>query len=113
MQKYQKKKLKELEKLDKVKIGYARTSTLEQNLGMEIQLDSLKECDIIFSEKQSGGKDDRQEFNKAITLAKELAKMNKQVHFCVYKMDRLGRKTSTLLKTIEDLKECGVEFVSV
>ena len=39
--------------------------------------------------------------------------MNKQVHFCVYKMDRLGRKTSTLLKTIEDLKECGVEFVSV
>ena len=40
MQKYQKKKLKELEKLDKVKIGYARTSTLEQNLGMEIQLDS-------------------------------------------------------------------------
>ena len=113
MQKYQKKKLKELEKLDKVKIGYARTSTLEQNLGMEIQLDSLKECDIIFSEKQSGGKDDRQEFNKAITLAKELAKMNKQVHFCVYKMDRLGIKTSTLLKTIEDLKECGVEFVSV
>ena len=113
MQKYQKKKLKELEKLDKVKIGYARTSTLEQNLGMEIQLDSLKECDIIFSEKQSGGKDDRQEFNKAITLAKELAKMNKQVNFCVYKMDRLGRKTSTLLKTIEDLKECGVEFVSV
>ncbi|GAA2902953.1 hypothetical protein P7H00_00030 [Enterococcus pseudoavium] len=48
MEKQQKKKVNELEKLDKVKIGYARVSTLYQNLGFSVQLDSLEDCDISF-----------------------------------------------------------------
>lgn len=98
---------------EEIKIGYARTSTQEQNLGLELQLEALRDCHVVFSEQQSGSKDNREEFNKAIFLAKQFAKQRKKVHFCVYKMDRLGRKTSTLLKTIEELKEHGIEFVSI
>ncbi|EOH93690.1 recombinase family protein [Enterococcus pallens] len=113
----QREKVKELESLIKsntvLRIGYARTSTLDQNLGLEVQLEALRDCDVVFSEQQSGSKDNREEFNKAITLAKELAKQKQQVYFTVYKMDRLGRKTSTLLRTIEELKDHGIEFVSI
>lgn len=109
----EKDKLNKLGELDKVKVGYARTSTLEQNLGLEVQLEALRDCDVVFSEKQSGSNDNRQEFNTAILLAKQFASQGKQVHFCVYKMDRLGRKTSTLLKTIEELKDHDIEFVSI
>jgi len=35
MEKQQKKKVEELERLDKVKIGYARVCTLNQHLGFE------------------------------------------------------------------------------
>ena len=106
-------KFKELERLDNIKIGYARTSTIEQNLGLEVQTGALADCSIIFSEKQSGSNDNRSELDKAINLAKDLSSCGKQVSFCVYKMDRLSRKTSTLLKLVEDLKESGIEFVSI
>ena len=107
-------KLKQLEQQETICIGYARVSTLDrQQLGLEVQKEALKHCHIIFIEKQSGSKDRREKFNKAVSLAQELAGRNKKVSFCVYKMDRLGRKTSTLLKTIEDLKDNNIEFVSI
>ncbi|MFY0872669.1 hypothetical protein ACA358_12775 [Enterococcus faecium] len=43
-------KFKKLERLDSVKIGYARTSTIEQNLGLKVQIEALVDCSIIFSE---------------------------------------------------------------
>ena len=106
-------KVIELKHLNSVKIGYARTSTIEQNLGLEVQTEALVGCSVIFSEKQSGSNDNRAELGKAINLAKDLASCGKQVSFCVYKMDRLSRKTSTLLRLVEDLKEYGIEFVSI
>lgn len=107
-------KLKQLEALKEVRIGYARVSTLDrQQLGLEIQLDALKHCNILFAEKQSGSNDNRVELSQAIDLAKQLAYQDTKVSFCVYKMDRLGRKTSTLLRTIEELKESNIEFVSI
>ena len=108
-------KFKELERLDSVKIGYARVSSLDdrQKLGLEVQTEALVDCSVIFSEKQSGSNDNRSELDKAINLAKDLSSCGKQVSFCVYKMDRLSRKTSTLLKLVEDLKEFGIEFVSI
>ncbi|EOH73432.1 recombinase family protein [Enterococcus malodoratus] len=89
-------KFKELEKLDSVKVGYARVSSLDdrQKLGLEVQTEALTGCTVIFSEKQSGSNDNRVELDKAINLAKDLSGCGKQVSFCVYKMDRLSRKTS-------------------
>ena len=43
-------KFKKLERLDSVKIGYARTSTIEQNLGLKVQTEALVDCSIVFSE---------------------------------------------------------------
>lgn len=101
--------------LEEVKIGYARVSSIDdrQKLGLAVQHEALKDCQIIYSEKQSGSKDQRSELIKATKFAKELADCGKKVSFCVYKMDRLSRKTSTLLRLVEDLKEHQIEFVSV
>lgn len=47
-------KLKKLEKKDKICIGYARVSSQDdrQKLGLEVQLEALKTCDIVFTDKQ-------------------------------------------------------------
>lgn len=98
-----------------VKIGYARVSSLDdrQKLGLEIQAAALKACDILFLEKQSGSDDNRIEFQKSLQLAKQLKIQGKQVAYHVYKMDRLGRKTATLLQVMDELKQHQIEFVSI
>jgi predicted site-specific integrase-resolvase len=78
-----------LEKLNKVKIGYARVSSLDdrQKLGFEVQKEALKSCNIIFSEKQSGDNDNRPELANAIELAKQLSLSDKSVTLQIYKLD--------------------------
>ena len=115
MEKLKKKKVKSEESKKVVSIAYLRVSSVDnrQQLGLAVQADALKQCDYIFSEKQSGSDDLRPQLAKAISLAKQLANQGKQVTFCVYKMDRLSRRTSTILKIIEELKDCNIEFVSI
>lgn len=98
-----------------IKIGYSRVSSVDdrQKLGLEVQTEALKHCDYLFKEKHSGSDDNRREFRKSIKLAKKLASEGRKVTYYVYKMDRLSRKTSTLLKVIEELKEHQIEFVSI
>ena len=47
-------------------IGYARVSTLEQNL--DAQLDELKKvgCEKIYTDKKSGAKEEREGLNSAL-----------------------------------------------
>lgn len=99
MQQHQKKTIKDLEKLGKVKIGYARVSSQEdkQRLGMEVQKSALNDCDILFAEKESGSKDNRPELMNAIDLAKKLSNKNIDISICVYRLDRLTRKMFTLI----------------
>lgn len=115
MEKQQKKKVKELEKLDKVKIGYARVSSQDdrQKLGLEVQTEALKNCDIIFSEKQSGDNDNRPELANAISLAKQLSRQNKLVTLQIYKLDRLTRKMLTLANIIDDFNTHGIKLNSI
>lgn len=98
-----------------IKIAYCRVSSVDdrQKLGLEVQTEALKHCDYLFKERHSGSDDNRKEFNKSIKLAKKLAGSGNQVSFCVYKMDRLSRKTSTLLKVVEELIAHKIEFVSM
>lgn len=89
MEKQQRKKVKELEKLDSIKIGYARVSSQDdrQKLGLKVQTEALNSCDIIFSEKQSGDNDNRPELTNTISLAKHLSNQQKSVTLQIYKLD--------------------------
>ncbi|WP_103108843.1 recombinase family protein [Brevibacillus reuszeri] len=90
-----------------MKIAYARVSTADQSL--DLQLDALKKFgyDQIYTEKASGGKDDRPELAKALEMLRE------GDTFIVYKLDRLARSTLKLIATLGLLKEKGVEFISL
>lgn len=90
-----------------MKFGYARVSTLDQNLDM--QMDALKAagCEKIFEEKMSGKRDDRPE------LKRILDQLRKGDILVVYKLDRLGRSTFKLLELTQELENKGVEFISI
>jgi DNA invertase Pin-like site-specific DNA recombinase len=88
-------------------IGYARVSTVDQSL--DLQLDALSEfgCEEIFKEKISGAKDDREELKQALRMLRAGDK------FVVYKLDRLARSTKRLIEIADELREKEVEFVSI
>ena len=89
------------------KIGYARISTDDQSL--DLQLDALKlaGCDRIFEEIQSGAKRDRP------ILAECLAELKKDDILVVWRLDRLGRSLPHLIEIVEGLKDKGIGFQSV
>ncbi|KEP24859.1 recombinase family protein [Bacillus altitudinis] len=88
-------------------IGYARVSTVDQSLNL--QIDSLSEfgCDEIFQEKVSGARDDRTELMNALRMLRAGDK------FVVYKLDRLARSTKSLIEIAENLRNKNVEFISI
>ena len=89
------------------RIGYARVSTLDQDL--DIQLAKLKGegCEIIRSEKVSGGsRDGRPE------LATVLEFLRPGDEVVVTRLDRLGRDTRDVLNLIHECEEKG-GFVTV
>lgn len=107
--------LKIEEEKEVIKIGYGRVSTVDkQKKSLENQREKLKEfgCELIFFEEESGRKDDRREFNKCIKTCKRLVKDYKVV-LVVVKSDRLSRKFSTLVNTINSLEEDNIAFKSL
>ncbi len=88
-------------------VGYARVSTKDQNL--ELQLDALSKagCEIIFQEKASGIKADRPE------LEKMMAQLRKGDVVCIYKLDRLGRSLKNLLNLVADFEKREVGLRSL
>ena len=112
MTKYHINKFKDLQE---IKIGYARVSSTDnrQELGLEVQKEALKSCDILFIEKESGSQDNRVQLLKALKLAKELKRINKQVSLVVYKLDRLTRKMFTLVNILDDLTIHDIQLISL
>jgi DNA invertase Pin-like site-specific DNA recombinase len=90
-----------------MKIGYARVSTQDQKL--ELQMDELTKygCEIIFKEKLSGKTRERPE------LVKMLGQIRKGDVVVVWKLDRLGRSLKDLIDMVSSFREKGVEFVSL
>jgi len=85
-----------------MKIGYARTSTVEQNYSLEDQIERLESqgCDKIFSEKVSSVQS-RPEFEKCIEFAREGDVV------VITKLDRFARSITDLWKHITALEEKG------
>lgn len=88
-------------------IGYARVSTQDQNL--DSQKDALKKagCEKIFSDKISASQEDRKGLSKAMEILRQGDTL------VVWKLDRLGRSLSHLVRLITDLKEKGIGFKSL
>lgn len=90
-----------------MKIGYARVSTQDQKL--ELQLKALKKagCQKIFREKVSGFNRQRPEFQRM------LDQIRPGDVIVVWKLDRLARSTRDLLNTMDTINEAGGKFLSV
>lgn len=90
-----------------MKIGYARVSTLEQNLNL--QIDALKQagCEKIITDELSGSVAERPGLNKL----KEL--LRKDDILMVWRLDRLGRTLKHLIEWINELEQQGIGFKSL
>ncbi|MBZ9768315.1 recombinase family protein [Mesorhizobium sp. CA6] len=89
------------------RIGYARVSTVDQDL--ETQLAKLKAegCEVTRSEKVSGGSRDRR-----AELATVLEFLRPRDELMVTRLDRLGRDTRDVLNVIYECEQKGA-FVTV
>lgn len=90
-----------------MKIGYARVSTLEQNL--DLQQDALKGagCEKIIVDKASGTRRDR------VGLEQVRDTLRKGDVLIVWRLDRLGRSLKHLIELMTELEEQGIGFRSV
>ena len=91
-----------------MRIGYARVSTVEQNL--DLQRSALKSagCDqIVEDQGLSGSERNRPGLAKAINL------VEKGDTLVVWRLDRLGRSLIDLLDILQQLAENGAEFHSL
>jgi DNA invertase Pin-like site-specific DNA recombinase len=91
-----------------MRIGYARVSTVDQNL--ELQRDALARagCVQVYEEKASG---------KAKAGRPELANMMRALRkgdtLIVWRLDRLGRSLVDLVQIVDELAARGVAFESL
>jgi DNA invertase Pin-like site-specific DNA recombinase len=89
-------------------IGYARVSTLDQNL--DLQRDALTRagCEKIFEEKKSG-----KAGTKRPELDAALAFLRPDDILVVWKLDRLGRSLVEMMRTIDTLRRQDIKFQSL
>jgi len=88
-------------------IGYARVSTIDQNLDMQIDALKVAGCEKIFSDVTSGAKTERVELKKA------MEQLRKEDVLVVWKLDRLGRSLKHLIQVVSDLKKQDIGFKSL
>lgn len=92
--------------VNKMKIGYVRVSTEEQNTARQEIL--MKELGVekIFIDKKSGKNTDREELKKMLEFVREGDTV------VVSEISRFARNTRDLLELVDKLTEKGVQFES-
>lgn len=90
-----------------MRIGYARVSTGDQNL--DLQIDALQQagCERVFEEKVSGSKSDRPELERLLDQARPGDVV------VIWKLDRLGRSLKHLVDLVSQLNERGIGLQSI
>ena len=88
-------------------VGYARVSTIDQNL--DLQIHSLKKegCIKIFTDTISGSKKER------IGLSKLMDYLREGDTLIVWRLDRLGRSLKDLIEIISELEKRNIYFKSI
>ena len=88
-------------------IGYARVSTLDQNLALQQDALTSAGCEKIFIEQMSGAVADRPGLHEALDYARSGDTL------VVWKLDRLARSMKQLIETIEKLRLRKIGFRSL
>ncbi|MFS0489492.1 recombinase family protein [Leadbetterella byssophila] len=83
-------------------IGYARVSTRDQNLDLQISALEKAGCEKIYQEKISGATKNRPELDSMI------AQFRQGDVLVVWKLDRLGRSLKHIIELVIDLNSKGV-----
>ncbi len=89
------------------KIGYARVSTDDQNLDMQIDALTNAGCQKIFADRFSGAT------AKRVQLQRALEYLQPGDTLTIWKLDRAGRSLIDLLNIIKTLHERNVQFQSL
>jgi DNA invertase Pin-like site-specific DNA recombinase len=90
------------------KIGYARTSTVEQNLDSQIIALKAANCEIIRTEQKSGNNlADRKELNNILDF------IHKDEYLVVTRIDRLARSLKDLQIIVDRLKAKGAHLYAI
>ena len=87
-------------------IGYARVSTKEQDLSLQLDALSKYGCDRIFTDKMSSVKE-----RQGLTAA--LGYLRDGDTLVVWKLDRLCRSLPDLIKISEQIRTAGAQLVSI
>jgi len=88
-------------------IGYARVSTRDQNLDLQIEALTKAGCTKIFEDKISGSRAERP------GLANMLQVLREGDTLVVWKLDRLCRSVKSLVDLVGELHKQGVQFKSL
>ena len=90
-----------------MKLGYARCSTLDQNLDWQIDVLMKEGCDRIFQEKFTGTRKDRPELLRMMDMLRE----GDTVIIC--ELTRLSRSVKDLFDLVEQVEKAGANIKSL
>src|SRR5699024_7049370 len=85
-----------------MKYGYSRISTIEQDLRSQMKMLEAENCDYIYTEKYTGTKMDRKEFNKLLGVLAEGDTLE------VTKLDRFARSVRGGIEILKEHFNVGV-----
>ncbi len=88
-------------------IGYARVSTADQRLDLQVDALTKAGCDRIFTDHASGGRGDR------VGMTDALSHLRAGDTLMVWKLDRLGRSVRQLVEFTAELEKRGIQFASL
>ena len=88
-------------------IGYARVSTTDQDLALQLDALAKAGCARVFEDRASGATTDRPGLAAALGFVREGDILT------VWKLDRLGRSLPHLIETVNALEARGVSFRSL
>ncbi len=88
-------------------VGYARVSTAEQSLSLQLDALTIAGCERIFQDRDSGSKDDRAGLLAAIEFMREGDTL------VVRRLDRLARSLKHLIELVAGLNDRKVGLKSL
>ena len=88
-------------------VGYARVSTADQDLALQLDALAAAGCAPVFEDRASGARVDRPGLRAALDYAREGDVL------VAWRLDRLGRSLPHLIETVAALERRGVGFRSL